>query len=64
MTSKGSFEPPTRRYFKAMYRQNPPWFRQMMIEAFFFFGACAALLALDWKKFIVYILIPHQYAGG
>lgn len=51
------------RYFKAMHRQNPPWFRQMMIEAFFFFGSCAALLALDWKKFIVYILIPHQYAA-
>lgn len=51
------------RYFKAMYRRNPPWFRQMILEAIVFVGAMAALLLLDWKKFILYVLIPHQYAA-
>jgi fatty acid desaturase len=51
------------RYFRAMYRRNPPWFRQMIIEATFFLGSMGLLLALDWKKFLLYVLIPHQYAA-
>jgi len=51
------------RYFKAMYRRNPPWFRQMMLEATIFLGSMGLLLALDWKKFLLYVLIPHQYAA-
>jgi fatty acid desaturase len=51
------------RYFAAMYRQNKPWFRQMILEATVFLGSCAALLVLDWKKFLLYVLIPHQYAA-
>lgn len=51
------------RYFKAMYRRNRPWFRQMILEAAVFLGATAALVALDWKKFLLYVLIPHQYAA-
>jgi fatty acid desaturase len=51
------------RYFKAMYRRNRVWFRQMIIEATIFLGSMAALIALDWKKFLLYVLIPHQYAA-
>jgi fatty acid desaturase len=51
------------RYFKAMYRRNPPWFRQMIIEATIFLGSMGILIALDWKKFLLYVLIPHQYAA-
>lgn len=51
------------RYFKAMYRRNPPWFRQMILEAVVFLGTMGTLLALDWKKFLLYVLIPHQYAA-
>ncbi len=51
------------RYFKAMHRRNPPWFRQMTLEFVVFFAAMGALLLLDWQKFILYILIPHQYAA-
>jgi fatty acid desaturase len=51
------------RYFKAMYRRNPPWFRQMMLEATIFLGVMGALVALDWKKFLLYVLIPHHYAA-
>ncbi|WP_437496840.1 fatty acid desaturase family protein [Sorangium sp. So ce1099] len=55
--------PADMRYFKAMYRRNPPWFRQMLLESAVFLGAMGVLLALDWKKFILYVLIPHQYAA-
>jgi fatty acid desaturase len=51
------------RYFKAMYRRNPPWFRQMVLETAVFLGTMGALLVLDWKKFLLYVLIPHQYAA-
>jgi fatty acid desaturase len=51
------------RYFKAMYGRNKPWFRQMILEAVVFVASMGALLALDWKKFLVYVLIPHQYAA-
>ena len=55
--------PADMRYFQAMYRKNPPWFRQMILETIVFVAAMAALLLLDWQKFIVYVLIPHQYAA-
>ncbi|WP_437747825.1 fatty acid desaturase [Sorangium sp. So ce1504] len=55
--------PADMRYFKAMYRRNPPWFRQMLLESAVFLGAMGALLALDWQKFLLYVLIPHQYAA-
>ncbi len=51
------------RYFKAMYRRHPVWFRQLLIESVVFFGGCGALLLVDWKKFILYVLIPHNYAA-
>jgi len=51
------------RYFKAMYRRNPPWFRQMIFEAVVFLGSMAAPILLDWQKFLLYVLIPHQYAA-
>src|SRR5262245_26059570 len=51
------------RYFRAMYRRNPPWFRQMILEATIFVGSMAALVVLDWQKFLLYVLVPHQYAA-
>lgn len=51
------------RYFMTMKSRNKPWFNQMAIEWVIFLGASAALLFLDWKKFLLYILIPHQYAA-
>lgn len=51
------------RYFFAMYRRNPPWFRQMLLEFIVFGGLSLALLVMDWQKFILYVLIPHQYAA-
>jgi fatty acid desaturase len=51
------------RYFRSMYRRNPPWFRQMIIEAALLAGATGALVFLDWRKFLLYVLLPHQYAA-
>jgi len=28
-----------------------------------FIGTMGALIALDWKKFLLYVLVPHQYAA-
>jgi fatty acid desaturase len=51
------------RYFKAMRGRSPLWFRQMLVEAAVFFGVTAALVVLDWQKFLLYVLLPHQYAA-
>jgi fatty acid desaturase len=51
------------RYFVAMWHRNPRWFRQLAIEAGIFLALAAALLALDWRKFLLYVLVPHQYAA-
>jgi fatty acid desaturase len=50
-------------YFKAMRTRNPTWFRQMVIEWALLFAASAAIIAYDWKKFLLYVLVPHQYAA-
>ena len=51
------------RFFAAMRKRNKPWFNQMLLESAVFLVTMGALLALDWKKFVFYILIPHQYAA-
>jgi fatty acid desaturase len=51
------------RYFKAMRVRNPAWARQMATEWIILHGAYLALLILDWKKFLLYVAIPHKYAA-
>ena len=58
------------RYAKAMKTRNPKWYRQQQIEWAVFLVAMAALLVLDFlqegwvpKKFLLYVLVPHQYAA-
>ncbi|MBK8169138.1 MAG: fatty acid desaturase [Sandaracinaceae bacterium] len=51
------------RYGKAMRTRNPAWFRQLCIEWGVYLGVTIVLLALDWRKFLLYFLIPHQYAA-
>ena len=50
-------------YVKAMHKRSPVWFRQYVIEASAFFGMSALLLVLDWKKFLLYWMLPHTYAA-
>jgi fatty acid desaturase len=35
----------------------------MIFEAAVFLGTMAALVLLDWQKFLLYVLVPHQYAA-
>ena len=49
-------------YAKAMRTRRPRWFRQLMLETTIFILFMAALLLLDWKKFLLFVFIPHQYA--
>jgi len=51
------------RYAKAMYKRNPKWFRQYVIENATFISVSAVLLLLDWKKFLAYWMVPHLYAA-
>jgi fatty acid desaturase len=51
------------RYFKAMFRRNPPWARQMALEWILLHGTYLTLLVIDWKKFLLYVFIPHKYAA-
>jgi fatty acid desaturase len=50
-------------YVRAMATQHPRWFRQFLLEATVFVGVCGALVWLDWEKFVLYVLLPHQYAA-
>ncbi|MFT3771284.1 MAG: fatty acid desaturase [Minicystis sp.] len=51
------------RYFRAMRERNPAWARQMATEWIILHGAYLVLLCLDWKKFLLYVAIPHKYAA-
>ncbi len=50
-------------YVRTMFRRNPKWFRQFLIEGVAFFGTSALLLLLDWRKFLLYWMLPHLYAA-
>jgi len=51
------------KYALAMRTKKPQWFAQLMLEL----GAYAVLigvgLVLDWKRFLLFIVVPHQYAA-
>ncbi len=50
-------------YFKAMRLAHPKWFRQLMIETAVFLSVMGTLLVVDWKRFLLYVMIPHLYAA-
>ena len=49
-------------YARAMRTQRPKWYRQLLVETAFYVGFLVLALALDWQKFLLFVLIPHQYA--
>jgi fatty acid desaturase len=51
------------RFAKAMRTKNPKWHRQFVLEGVVYVLFLLVLLALDWQKFIVFVVIPHQYAA-
>lgn len=51
------------KYAAAMRKRKPAWFHQMLLELAALYGAYAVLLYLDWRLFLLYVFIPHRYAG-
>jgi fatty acid desaturase len=44
-------------------KRRPRWFRQFVLESAVFYGVYAALLLTDWRRFLIYVWIPHLYAA-
>ncbi|MES2620708.1 MAG: fatty acid desaturase [Bacteroidota bacterium] len=51
------------RFAKKMYRIRPEWFWQYAFEMALVIGINILLLVLNWKCFLLFVLIPHQYAA-
>ena len=51
------------KYGKAMYKRHPAWFRQMLLELVVLYIALGSTLLVDWHAFLLYVFIPHRYAG-
>jgi len=49
-------------YMKELRRKNPRAFLLALSEFLVFFGVMAALFLLDWKKALLFFLIPQQFA--
>ncbi|HSQ66798.1 MAG TPA: fatty acid desaturase [Polyangiaceae bacterium] len=50
------------RYAGMMKQKLPRWYQQLIIEMIVCWGSKAALLLLDWRKALVFIVVPHLYA--
>lgn len=50
------------RYQKMMKERLPQWNKQLLVELIAVWGVKAALLAIDWKKAIFFVIIPHLFA--
>jgi len=50
-------------YSRAARGRHPAWFRQYKLENFAVLGTTALFLLLDWRKGLIYWLIPHLYAA-
>ncbi len=50
-------------YVRAMATARPRWFRQLLLEALALGAFVGTLLWLDWQSFVLYVLLPHQYAA-
>ena len=50
------------RFAKRTWKEKPSWFNQYMLELVIVMGLKIALLIINWKLAVLYIIIPHQYA--
>ena len=50
------------RYVGMMKVKMPRWYHQLLIEMVCCWGAKAALLLIDWRKALVFVVIPHFFA--
>jgi len=49
-------------YVKRTRHKNPRWFKQLLLEMSAFWAAQIALFVIDWRKAIIFWLLPHLYA--
>jgi fatty acid desaturase len=50
------------RYVRVMKRRDPSWSRQLLLEALACWGSKAVLLAVDWRRALAFVLVPHLWA--
>jgi len=50
------------RYTKVMKERLPQWSRQLTVEIAAVWGTKAVLLMLDWRKALLFVIIPHFFA--
>lgn len=55
--TKGNYE-----YKKVMKKRLPAWNRQLWVEIIAVWGVKLVLTALDWRKAIAFVWIPHLFA--
>jgi len=51
------------RFTRKMKKEKPRWYRQYMIENILLNVTKVGLLILDWRAFLLVVVIPHQYAA-
>jgi beta-carotene hydroxylase len=52
-----------RRFVTRTIKEKPAWFRQYVFELVLVFGVKIALLFIDWKLALMFVWLPHVYAG-
>jgi fatty acid desaturase len=50
------------RYIAVMKAQMPRWHRQLQLEILCVWSAKAALLLLDWRRGLLFVVVPHLFA--
>jgi fatty acid desaturase len=50
------------RYVRLAKKSSPAWHRQLMLELCCCWGSKALLLTLDWKRAVLFVLIPQLWA--
>ncbi|MFW6051618.1 MAG: fatty acid desaturase family protein [Myxococcota bacterium] len=53
---------PMRAYLKRLWRTNRSRFAHCMMQYAVLLGVYAVAFAVDWKKALLFVLIPHQFA--
>lgn len=50
-------------FIKAMRKDKPSWFQQLVIEGGIMVAIMVVLAVLDWRKFLVWWYLPHLWAA-
>jgi fatty acid desaturase len=51
------------RYARASWRFDRPWVNQLILETTIWLSSSAVLLFVDWRKFVLFNMIPNMYAS-